>query len=430
MERGLPNRTLLISPIRRARIPILIGGKLRTSAEMDYYAPSKAGKVVYSAPLATAGYVSEVDALRCVAMTAVVAQHCNNLLPFGYAGVWLFYVISGFAITSSLLASDRMSPPKPLLLRNFYAKRCLRIWPIYFLIVAPTLIAAAIVGKSDVLSQGPWLVTFTANYYNIFHYPWGQTSGQNWDWFGHLWTVSVEEQFYLVFPFLFAFLSRRRLVAALWICIALGPTLRELLTWGLDQLPVNEEYKFSTVYLFAPAHFDSFAAGALLALFRPFIASRLDLARVFLAVALGVAAAYTCVYVSINAATLPFSYHSFNGVIYGLMWGQGRQIWIFSIIAALASALISLILAGEGWLLNACRLPLLRLIGRVSYGAYVYHLPVLYLYQLLWPRTDTASSHLYGLREFGIGYPVTLLVAYLSFRYFEEPILRLRARFS
>jgi hypothetical protein len=72
------------------------------------FAASKAAKAAYSAPLGTVGYVSEVDALRCVAMTAFVAVHCR-LLPFGWAGVWLFFVISGFAITSSLLASDRMS---------------------------------------------------------------------------------------------------------------------------------------------------------------------------------------------------------------------------------------------------------------------------------------------------------------------------------
>jgi peptidoglycan/LPS O-acetylase OafA/YrhL len=391
-----------------------------------YYASSRAVKAAYAAPLATAGYVSEVDALRCVAMTAVVAQHCNNLLPFGCTGVWLFYVISGFAITSSLLASDRLSPPKPLLLRNFYAKRCLRIWPLYFLVVGPTLVAAAIAGQSSVLGKGPWLVTFTYNYYSIFH---PGSAGDTWGWFGHLWTISVEEQFYPVFPFLFAFLSRRRLTAALWICVALGPILRTLLTWGLDQLSWDDENKFGVVYVFAPAHFDAFAAGALLALFRSFLALRLDFARVFLAVALGAAAVYTYIYLSINVATAGFNYHAFNGVIYGEIWGQGRQVWIFSVIAALASALIALILAGEGWLLNVCRLPLLRPIGRISYGAYVYHLPVLYVYGLYWPFTGTASSRLYGLTEFAFAYPVTLLIAFLSFRYFEEPILRLRARF-
>ena len=386
---------------------------------VDFVA-SKAAKAAYSAPLGTVGYVSEVDALRCVAMTAVVAAHCR-LLPFGWAGVWLFFVISGFAITSSLLASDRMSHPKPLLLRNFYARRCLRIWPLYFLCVAAVLIPAAIVGNSDVLAFWPWLGTFTYNYYySIFHF-WGPDIG-NWSWFGHLWTISVEEQFYLVFPFLFAFLSKRWLVAALWICIALGPTLRTLLTWLLDQLSQSDEHKLMILYMFAPAHFDVFAAGALLALFRPVLALRLNLARVFMAIALAAAAAYTCVYLSISSSTLSLSFFP--------TWGNGQPIWVFSVIIALASALIALILAGEGWLLNACRLTLLRPIGRISYGAYVYHSPVLVLFDRQWPASITKSGLTYGLVKFSFCYPVILLIAYVSFRYFEEPILRLRARFS
>jgi peptidoglycan/LPS O-acetylase OafA/YrhL len=154
------------------------------------------------------------------------------------------------------------------------------------------------------------------------------------------------------------------------------------------------------------------------------------LARVFLAVALGAAAAYSCVYLTINFATLGFHPAAFKGVISGTMWRQGRQIWIYGVVVALASALIALILAGEGWLLKACRLPLLRPIGRISYGAYIYHVPVLYLLNLLWPFKGTVSILTYSLGKFGLGYLVTLLIAFLSFRYFEEPILRLRTRFS
>src|ERR1700730_3156658 len=120
----------------------------------------KAAKVAYSTPLATSGYVGEVDALRCLAITAVIAQHCQ-LLPFGWTGVWLFFVISGFAITSSLLASDRTKHTKPILIRNFYVRRCLRIWPVYFLVVAGNLIAATSVGNSEIWASLPWLVTFT-----------------------------------------------------------------------------------------------------------------------------------------------------------------------------------------------------------------------------------------------------------------------------
>jgi peptidoglycan/LPS O-acetylase OafA/YrhL len=386
---------------------------------IQQYVPSKA---VQSAPLATVGYVSEVDALRCLAMTAVVAQHCG-LLPFGWTGVWLFYVISGFAITSSLIASERTVHAKPLLVRNFYVRRCLRIWPLYFLFVFANMIVAVMVGRSDVLASAPWLATFTYNYRMMLY-------DSNWPTFEHLWTISVEEQFYLIFPFMFAFLSRRRLVIALWICIAFAPVLRTLLTYWFNYLSQDDLWKAFAVYAFAPAHFDAFSAGALLALFRSFLTSRLGLARVLFAVALTAGAVYACVYVSINAVMQGFGGDAFRNVFSGILWGQGRQIWLYSIVAGLASALIALILSGETWLCAVCRLPLLRPIGRISYAAYVFHLPVLVLHHFLWPAHATAFSLTHSLGEFAFGYPVTLLIAFLSFHYFEEPILRLRARFS
>src|ERR1700722_3987577 len=108
---------------------------------------------------ATTGYVSELDALRGLAMTWVVAQHCK-LLPFGWTGVWLFFVISGFAITSSLLASDRTPHSRLFLVRNFYARRCLRIWPLYFLFVLANMVAAVVTQHGAVLASAPWLATF------------------------------------------------------------------------------------------------------------------------------------------------------------------------------------------------------------------------------------------------------------------------------
>jgi peptidoglycan/LPS O-acetylase OafA/YrhL len=371
---------------------------------------------------ATTGYVSEVDALRGLAMTGVVAQHCQ-LLPFGWTGVWLFFVISGFAITSSLLASDRAPHSKMLLVRNFYFRRSLRIWPLYFAFVIANMIAAAMVGRTDVLASAPWLATFTYNFRMMLH-------PESWSTIGHLWTISVEEQFYLIFPFLFAFLSRRRLVMALGICILFSPVLRALLTFGFDSYSRDDLWKAFSLYAFAPAHFDAFAAGALLALFRPFLASRLHFARAVLAVALGAAVAYACIYVCLNVSAAGFGKDAFRNVYSGILWGQGRQIWLYSVVTGLAFALVALILAGEPWLLAVCRLPLLRPIGRISYGAYILHLPVLSLYQFLWPSHSTVFSLTHSLAKFAFAYPVTLLIAFLSFRFFEMPILKLRSRFG
>jgi peptidoglycan/LPS O-acetylase OafA/YrhL len=378
-------------------------------------------KAIPSAPPAKTGYVGEVDALRCLAMTAVVAQHCG-LLPFGWTGVWLFFVISGFAITSSLLASDHSPHSKGSLVCNFYIRRSLRIWPLYFSFVAANLVTAAIEGHGNVLASAPWLATFTYNYRMILH-------GETWSTIGHLWTISVEEQFYLLFPFLFVFLAPRQRASALWICIAFSLGLRVLLTYWFDSFSRDNLWKAFALYVFAPAHFDAFSAGALLALYRSGLASRLPFARRMLLAALGAAAVYACVYVGLNVFTHGLGKDAFRNVFSGILWGEGRQIWLYCIVDGLAVALIALILAGEPWLLAACRLPLLQPIGRISYGAYVFQLPVFVLYGMIIPGTGHFSLTR-ALGQFAFSYPLTLLIAFLSFRYFEQPILKLRKRFA
>jgi peptidoglycan/LPS O-acetylase OafA/YrhL len=378
-------------------------------------------KPVLSAPPPKLGYVGEIDALRCLAMTAVVAQHCK-LLPFGWTGVWLFFVISGFAITSSLLGSDHSPHSKGSLVRNFYVRRSLRIWPLYFSYVAVNLIIAAIQGHGKVLASAPWLATFTYNYRMMLH-------DDGWSTIGHLWTISVEEQFYLIFPFLFVFLAPRLRLKALWICIAFSFVVRVLLTFWFDSISHDNLWKAFALYAFAPAHFDAFSAGALLALYRSSLSGRLPFARRMLVAALAAAAVYACVYVGFNVFAHGLGKDAFRNVFSGILWGEGRQIWLYCIVDGLAVAFVALILAGEPWLLAVCRLPLLQPIGRISYGAYVYQLPMFVLYGILIPAAGSYSL-VRALGQFAFSYPLTLLIAFLSFRYFEQPILKLRKRFA
>ena len=146
--------------------------------------------------------------------------------------------------------------------------------------------------------------------------------------------------------------------------------------------------------------------------------------------AMALTLAYACIYVALNVSVAGLGKDALRNVFSGILWGQGRQIWLYSAIAGVSAALIALILAGENWLVTFCRLPLLRPIGRISYGAYIFHLPVLWLYQFLLPSHGAAFSLTHSLGKFAFGYPATLLVSYLSFRYFEMPILKLRTRFA
>jgi peptidoglycan/LPS O-acetylase OafA/YrhL len=386
---------------------------------MELSVKQQTDQIVPSVP-SVDGYVGEIDALRCLAMTGVVAQHCG-LMPFGWTGVWLFYVISGFAITSSLLVSQKLQYPKLFLIRNFYLRRCIRIWPLYFLFVLGNMVVAVLVGRSDVLDSVPWLATFTYNFRMMLH-------DDQWSTIGHLWTISVEEQFYLIYPFLFVFLSRRWLVVALWGCIVLTPVGRAVITLWFDSVSHDDLWKAFSLYAFSPAQFDAFSAGALLALFRPFLTSRPQFARKTAVIALGAGLVYACAYIGLNVAHHELGKDTFRNIFSGILWGQGRQIWLYSVIGGLSASIIALILSGEPRLRAVCRIPLLQPIGRISFGAYVYHAAVLGLYQMLWPPVGTVYSTTYSLGKFAVAYPITILIAFLSFRYFEQPILKFRHR--
>src|SRR5580704_7530137 len=172
---------------------VLAHGPPPDSIETAHSAPSRK-------TIAKRGYIGEIDGLRCFAMTGVVAAHCK-LLPIGWAGVWLFFVISGFVVTKTL-CERKVTEKRPLqIFGHFIARRVLRIWPIYFMYIAAVILMLLYIGKTiDWYGIGA-MSTFTFNFYLIEH---GRASPS-----GHLWTISVEEQFYIIFGLLFSYLNRR-----------------------------------------------------------------------------------------------------------------------------------------------------------------------------------------------------------------------------
>lgn len=130
----------------------------------------------------------------------------HNWFPTGYAAQWavrLFFVLSGFLITGILLQS-RQSPAKLPALARFYARRALRIFPLYYAVIA----AAALLDLPDARAKLPWLLSYLIN----FDFAARDSFGLN---FAHFWTLCVEEQFYLLWPWLLFFLPPRLALAAL-----------------------------------------------------------------------------------------------------------------------------------------------------------------------------------------------------------------------
>jgi len=113
--------------------------------------------------MAAAGRIGAIDGLRAIAMTMVVLQHCG-LMPFGWMGVWLFYVISGFVVCSTFHSrASRETGPYASTVADFMKRRAVRIWPVYFLYIAACAIFLVL---TNAIFNGADLVTMAGFIYN------------------------------------------------------------------------------------------------------------------------------------------------------------------------------------------------------------------------------------------------------------------------
>ena len=167
-------------------------------------------------------YMPQLDALRAFAVLAVMFQHFYGShvgidLPIGEWGVQLFFVLSGFLITGILLdCRGRDDNPnreqRKLQLRRFYIRRALRILPLFYLVV----LGAALVNIRPIRENLIWHLTYTTNIMLAMREDWSGPAS-------HLWSLAVEEQFYLVWPWLILWLPSKYLKPAILGIIAIAP---------------------------------------------------------------------------------------------------------------------------------------------------------------------------------------------------------------
>ena len=358
-------------------------------------------------------------------MTAVVAQH-TGLMPFGWTGVWLFYVISGFVVTLSVIGRQS-SMPRSQQLSGFFGRRVRRILPVYYLYVVSGIGVMLVLGDQvDALAVGS-LLGFFNNVAMIV----GRGELAGWP-VGHLWTISVEMQFYLIYGVLLVFAPRRIVIALLLASLLVAPAMRAIASAGLDTLDCTSEAKAYAIYAGPFLHVDAFAMGSLLA----FASRRQLLARNAAPLAVAgfvVLVSYAATYVYVNFAVVGArNVDVLRNVVSGIMWGQHREVFAYSAIIAAAGGLVALAAtrhAAVDWLL---RHPVLQRIGEISYGAYVYHsLAITIAWRLLFRHIDVPQDGLpvpHRLLLFGVSYLLTIAMAELSFRYFESRFLAARPK--
>lgn len=291
------------------------------------------------------------------------------LTILAYTGVKIFFVLSGFLITSLLLRE--LQETGTLSLRRFYWRRTLRIFPAMYAFLFVVGIGYA-VGIVPAGQDGPFKISSAAAYISDYVPVWG------WP-LHHTWSLSVEEQFYLLWPVALLVCGTRRagVFPAVLIAVAL-----------ISRAVAYDEYRFDSVA-------DSLAVGCLASIYRAPIEGLL--LRVW------PRSIPTSALLLLPILLLPAANHYSRRLVFSSVVG------IPLMNLAIGIAMLAVILRPPSWL-NAR--PLVGL-GHLSYSLYLWHLP--------WVR-DFRSGWLW--------LPAALLCAWLSYRFVEQPVLRWRDRHS
>ncbi len=335
-----------------------------------------------------------LDGVRGSAVLMIVLHHYLQSVPPGRlvnwleragfgTGVDLFFVLSGFLITGILLRSKHSDR----FLFNFYMRRVLRIFPLYFAFLILFFSFLNRVTPDPVSEQNVW--TYWLFLQNIGITFWGTRGGPI-----HFWSLAVEEHFYLFWPLVVGHLGPRWLLRVLWCVIAFAILTRAVLTVaGFD------------AQFFTPARFDSLAAGAIVAI----LAERGTLTRALRptlrAIAVGAPLLAALVLVGSRASI----------AVQVLKWPLITFLYTGIVAAAIS-------LPPGAMLIRFLSSRFLCVTGRYSYGMYVMHVAVIRLIHLIVP-----SSFLVGL---ALSVAATYLAAWVSWHCIEKHFLKLKDRFA
>ncbi|HKO50330.1 MAG TPA: acyltransferase family protein [Polyangiaceae bacterium] len=341
-------------------------------------------------------HVPALDGLRGLALVGVLLFHANGALAGGYLGVDLFFVLSGYLITSLLLAEHRETGR--IALGPFWIRRARRLFPALLSLMPVVAIYGRYFARQDELltvrAQALAALAYVANWQAIFRHQ------SYWQLFAapspleHTWSLSIEEQFYVLWPLLVSLVLRRRgtrtllgvclvlsasSMAAMWFVFDPGNTTRAYL--GTDTRMAGILFGAALATLISPN--DHFGVRTVRAL---------DAFGLLAVLGLGFAWATL-------RGTNPFLYHG--------------GFWLTELAALL---LIACAIAGERSLVaRALAVRPLTWLGTISYGVYLWHWPVnVFL--------STERTHLHGFGLHAVRFVLTFAIAIVSYRFLEQPI--------
>jgi peptidoglycan/LPS O-acetylase OafA/YrhL len=354
-------------------------------------------------------YIRQLDSIRAIAVILVIISHWIrkdhfiNFTPNGLIGVDLFFILSGFLITRILLTNrleaESVHSGKFKLMLNFYGRRMLRIFPIYYITIFALLIFHNFLG-THIQNGFIYFLTYTSNYYFF--------KMQNWDVIvSHLWSLSVEEQFYIIWPLVMLFVPWKQIQKIIFTFIICGI---------LSQL-IFRATQFGDIL--TSSCFDAFGLGALLAW--QVIVKPATMENFFKLLSRGALLAILV----LGSIAFDRSYYFLFGRlairIIGL-WFITYTIYREAKINNSPNHFLN-----NSWLMR---------MGKISYGIYLYHLiiPTLLLklsekyFHFLTPLF--LRGGFYFMILLIIQFLVLIGVSALSWRFIEKPLLNLKKYFG
>jgi peptidoglycan/LPS O-acetylase OafA/YrhL len=354
-------------------------------------------------------YIKELDSVRTIAVFFVIICHwlapnqlftVERLGMLGAIGVDIFFVLSGFLITGILLEgkkkSDENEVPVKTVFKNFYARRALRIFPIFYLVVF-LLFLAKVLGVGISLRELAYSATYTINF--LFH------KARYWSGYTtHFWSLAVEEQFYLLWPMTILLIKKN------WLpVVMIGFLLIGILTQQHD------EFGYLTTY----SCFDAFAAGAI---FSWLLNYRKDLLPRFFKLT-RIIAILSFVIIAVQV----YLSHSFE--LPQRTLHSAVALWIIMTIVLNKKNRAT---QPVNWFLGNS---VLIFIGRISYGVYLYHLFIPYITNFIFKiitgkeilNNRLASPNLWF---FLVNLMVLVFLSWLSWVLIEKPLLGLKKHFN
>lgn len=353
------------------------------------------------------GYISELNALRAVGVVAVILFHLwpSSSTPWGPLRLsWIlmdsFFVLSGFLITGILLDSRE----RPDYYKSFYVRRVLRIFPLYYVVI--TLVTLALLFQhGDNIAMRTWgspgwFFVYLGNFPTAIRNTWPAKP------FGPLWSLQVEEQFYLLFPLLVHRLKKGTLARVLWGLVAFSLIARLCVYW---LLPGNQ----SVQYVLLPLRMDGLALGAWVALrFRqgPWALRK-------------------------GRVTIGMAGWTTFAIVIGLLGGSWdnaiiRTIGFFISSVACTYILLWLILYRGSRLTAVLRSQPIQYLSKISYALYLLHMLVRETVATILTRTIGASYLNDGFANLALVFLLSLIAASISWRFLESPLLRLDPRIA